>query len=436
MRTPSAHHRHTFARGPAGEADAAPGHADPIPAPLTWQSQLCYVQAMIDHVQMLLPGSPAPDLPVAPGDRETVLTDGDLDTLRQLIRAGTGDHSLRALRSDLAYLEAWSLACDGNHLPWPPDRDLVLRFIAHHLWDVDLKAGNPDHGMPAHVAGMLLRGGFLRRFAPHAPATVRRRLASWRSLATARGGAEVFADPMLRRTLATVIRAGHHIRQPKSGKPVDGALMRELLDHLDACCNQTPFRTRELDRPRLAALRDRALLALAFAAGGRRRSEVAGLAMGALTGRETVEIDDPDWPDGLPTLALRLGRTKTTDAEEGRAVWLAGRPVRHLDAWLEAARIENGPVFRRIDRWGRIQRDPISPQSVNLILKRRLAEIGEDPARYSAHGLRSGYITEAFRAGVPTPEIMEQTLHRSLRSLLGYVQGQVRRESRAARMLG
>ena len=46
-----------------------------------------------------------------------------------------GENSLRALASDLAYLEAWAAAAAGQPLPWPATEALALKFVAHHLWD-------------------------------------------------------------------------------------------------------------------------------------------------------------------------------------------------------------------------------------------------------------------------------------------------------------
>lgn len=46
-----------------------------------------------------------------------LLTDQDIETLRHLVNEGMGENTLRALTSDLAYLEAWSLAATGNPSP-------------------------------------------------------------------------------------------------------------------------------------------------------------------------------------------------------------------------------------------------------------------------------------------------------------------------------
>src|SRR5262245_10702392 len=78
-----------------------------------------------------------------------LLTDQDVETLRHLVNEGMGDNTLRALASDLAYLEAWSHAATGSALPWPAPEALLLKFVAHHLWDPRKRDADPDHGMPA-----------------------------------------------------------------------------------------------------------------------------------------------------------------------------------------------------------------------------------------------------------------------------------------------
>ena len=58
-----------------------------------------------------------------------LLTDQDVATVRHLVEQGMGENTLRALASDLAYLEAWSLAVSGSPLSWPAPEGLVMRFI-------------------------------------------------------------------------------------------------------------------------------------------------------------------------------------------------------------------------------------------------------------------------------------------------------------------
>jgi hypothetical protein len=52
----------------------------------------------------------------------------------------------------------------------------------------------------------------------------------------------------------------------------------------------------------------------------------------------------------LPSLAIHLGRTKTSGADQHEVVYLTGRPVEALNAWLDAANIDKGSIFRAIDR--------------------------------------------------------------------------------------
>ena len=347
-----------------------------------------------------------------------LLTDQDVETLRHLVNQGMGDNTLRALTSDLTYLDAWGLAATGKSLPWPAPEALLLKFVAHHLWDPQRRESDPDHGMPADVDENLRSQGFLKSVGPHAPATVRRRLANWSTLTKWRGFDGVFASPALKSAIRLAVRAVPRTRRRKSAKAVTGDILAKLL----ATCSTDSLRD----------VRDRAILMVAFASGGRRRSEIAGLRVEQLTVEPPIEV-----PDGhpLPSLAIHLGRTKTTSGEQDDVVYLTGLPVEALNAWLATAKIDKGSVFRGIGRWGTVSRRALDPQSVNAILKQRAAMAGLDPGEFSAHGLRSGYLTEAADRGIPLPEAMEQSQHRSVQQASAYYNSATRRSGRAARLL-
>jgi integrase len=347
-----------------------------------------------------------------------LLTDQDVETLRHLVNEGMGANTLRAITSDLAYLEAWSLAATKRSLPWPAPEALLLKFVAHHLWDPQRRSSDPDHGMPADVGDNLRSQGFLKSTGPHAPSTVRRRLANWSTLTKWRGLDGTFASPALKSAIRLAVRAVPRKRSRKSAKAVTGDVLAKLL----ATCATENLRD----------LRDRAILMVAFGSGGRRRSEVAGLRVEQLI--EEPPIDVPDGPS-LPSLAIHLGRTKTTSGEQDDVVYLTGRPVQALNAWLAAAKIESGSVFRRIGRWGTVSRRELDPQSINLIVKQRAEMAGLEPGEFSAHGLRSGYLTEAANRGIPLPEAMEQSRHRSVQQAASYYNSAARRNGRAARLL-
>src|SRR3546814_6420218 len=80
-----------------------------------------------------------------------LLTEGDLKTLKHLARKGTPENSLRALTSDLAYLEAWCLAATDQVLPWPAPEGLALKFVAHHLYEAAERARDPNHRSEEHT---------------------------------------------------------------------------------------------------------------------------------------------------------------------------------------------------------------------------------------------------------------------------------------------
>ncbi|MDX0433215.1 tyrosine-type recombinase/integrase [Sinorhizobium medicae] len=363
---------------------------------------------------------------ILPFDRRdqlaALLTDDDVATLKHLASEGMGENTLRALASDLGYLEAWCQLATGSPLPWPAPEALLLKFVAHHLWDPVKRAEDPAHGMPAEVEAGLRAERLLRADGPHAPGTVRRRLTSWSILTRWRGLTGAFGAPSLKSALRLAVKASNRPRQRKSKKAVTVDILAKLLQ---ACAG---------DRP--VDLRDHALLLTAFASGGRRRSEVAALRVEDLADEEPVRADPSDKTSPpLPCLSIRLGRPKTTTADEDEHVLLIGRPVAALKTWLAEAPIKDGPVFRRIDQWGNIDLRALTPQSVNLIVKARCEQAGLDPALFSAHGLRSGYLTEAANRGIPLPEAMQQSLHKSVTQAASYYNNAERRNGRAARLI-
>ncbi|MCX2699087.1 site-specific integrase [Ochrobactrum chromiisoli] len=347
-----------------------------------------------------------------------ILTDEDVETLRHLVNEGMGENTLRALTSDLAYLEAWSKAATGNPLPFPAPEALLLKFIAHHLWRPQQREIEPDHGMPSAVEEELRQQGFLRVSGPHAPATVRRRLANWSTLTRWRGLEGAFSSPAVKSAIRLAVRALNRPRSRKSANAITGDMLGKLL----ATCSGTD----------LTAIRDRAILMVAFASGGRRRSEVAGLRVEQLVKQAPV-TDENGSP--LPSLGIHLGRTKTSGADHDEIVYLTGRPVEALTRWLEAARIDKGSVFRKVDRWGNVSTRALEPSAINQIVKQRAQMAGLNAKEFSAHGLRSGYLTEAANRGIPLPEAMEQSRHRSVQQASDYYNNAKRRSGRASRLL-
>jgi integrase len=84
---------------------------------------------------------------------------------------------------------------------------------------------------------------------------------------------------------------------------------------------------------------------------------------------------------------------------------------------------------------GRLHRaNSLTPQSVNLILKKRCRMAGLDPADFSAHGLRSGFMTQAGRDGIPLVDAMRQSADKSVQQAAGYYDEQEHAQSLSVRI--
>jgi site-specific recombinase XerD len=159
-------------------------------------------------------------------------------------------------------------------------------------------------------------------------------------------------------------------------------------------------------------LRDRALLLVGFA-GAFRRSELVGLDVADLAFTE----------DGLE---VTLRRSKTDQEGVGRKVGIpCGStpetcPVRALRAWIEAAGITEGPVFREVIGH-RVSRRRASGRAVARLVKRTAQAAGFDSSGVSAHSLRSGLATSAAKAGKSERAIMKQTGHGSVTMVRQYI---------------
>lgn len=163
----------------------------------------------------------------------------------------------------------------------------------------------------------------------------------------------------------------------------------------------------------LRGLRDRALLTLGWS-GAFRRSELVALTV-ADVGRSS---------EGL---IVKLRRSKGDQEGRGaeKGIPYASRaclcPVRSLDAWLGAATITEGALFRYIDRHGRVHAEALSDRSVARIVQRTAERAGLDPDTVGGHSLRAGFATTAAKRGKSLDAIMRQTLHKSERVARSYI---------------
>lgn len=164
----------------------------------------------------------------------------------------------------------------------------------------------------------------------------------------------------------------------------------------------------------LKDLRDRALLLTGFA-GCFRRSELVAL---------RVEDIEPS----RFGLRIYLGRSKTDT--QGDGAWIdivrahaypAACPVAALRAWLAAAAIAEGPVFRRLStKRGASVGSALSSVSVDAIVKRAAARLGLDSARYGGHSLRAGKATYLARMNKSPALVAKHGRWKSMDMVLKY----------------
>jgi integrase len=112
-------------------------------------------------------------------------------------------------------------------------------------------------------------------------------------------------------------------------------------------------------------------------------------------------------------------------------------PVRALEAWLAAAGIAEGYVFRAVDRWGRLgdagtkggftgrRAAHLHPAVIARIIKDRCAAANLTPEIFSGHSLRRGFVTSARAAGADWSDIRRQTRHKSVTVAEGYETAEV-----------
>ena len=324
------------------------------------------------------------------------------------IAAGTSANTVRSYRSALTYWSAWLQLRYGQALGDAPlPAAVAIQFVLDHLAR-PLDHGGWTHLLPPGIDATLVKARVKNKPGPLAFNTVSHRLAvlgKWHRL-------NEWDSPTEASALKTLLREARKA-QSRRGVAVrkKSAIVLEPLQSLLATCDDG-----------VRGIRDRALLLLAWSGGGRRRSEVVGLQVG-----DVRQLDVDTW-------LYALGATKTETGGVRREKPLRGPAAQALAAWLTAAPAESGPLFRRLYKGGKVGSAPLSPDQVARIVQRR-ANLAGLEGDWAAHSLRSGFVTEAGRQGVPLGEVMAMTEHRSVSTVMGYFQAGTLLSSRATQLL-
>jgi integrase len=286
-------------------------------------------------------------------------------TKRRLVD-GVPINTRRGYQGDRERFERWCQENNRSHLPATPQT--LTEYVSHLA---DGKTG---------------------------PATIRRAITSIRTQHTIAG-----FDPPMTKGALIVLKEYRKSGDAPRAVPSAPLLLADLRKVIDHCAPP--------DTP--GGARDRALIVLGWVMMAR-RSEIAAL-----------NVDDV-----LPTaegLEVLVVASKTDQDADGCVVTVpyGGHPetcpVRLTTAWIDLVGAPSGPLFRPVDRHGRIggregfagryNRDRLTGQAVHDILTRAVGRAGLPGRRvvtdehgrktpgFTAHSLRSGSATTAYREG-------------------------------------
>ncbi len=217
-------------------------------------------------------------------------------------QAASSPHSIRALKSDLEAFDLWCRRHNRISLPATPET------VADYL-DARAEKGSKPASLGRYKASIARIHLLLDLKDPTPASLVKLRLQAIRRRL---GTAQKQARPL---------RFKGPVRNVERDEP-RGLNVRALLE---SCADDLP------------GLRDRALLSAGYDT-GLRASELVAIQV-----EHVIEAIDPE------ARLLSIPRSKGDQDGEGATAYLSPRTVRAIAAWLEAAGIEKGAVFRRVN---------------------------------------------------------------------------------------
>jgi site-specific recombinase XerD len=287
----------------------------------------------------------------------------ELQDVASYVDASLAISTRRAYRSALTNFRSWCAAQSVQALPATPE--VVARYLTALA-----KAGRKV-------------------------STIEQRVAAIRWVHEARGHESPTRTKLVRAAMQGIRRELGVAPQRKSPATVDR--LAAMVSHADP--------------DTLKGLRDRALLLFGFAS-AMRRSELVALA-----------VEDLERTERGVLVSVRRSKTDQEGRGHQRAVICGNRaelcPVRAVSRWLEAAQIQSGPVFRSVTRHCRVN-GSLSTRAVAQVVKHYASLAGLDPAEFSGHSLRAGFVTSAAERGATADRIMDHTAHRSVAMVRTY----------------
>ncbi len=126
-------------------------------------------------------------------------------------------------------------------------------------------------------------------------------------------------------------------------------------------------------------------------------------------------------------MEIYLPHSKTDHKNEGKTFKVPALKIlcpvdAYLD-WIYTAQLKSGPVFRSIDRWGKVSEQNLHSASVINIIKNCCANANIENAHFfTSHSLRRGFATWANEQNWEMKALMEYVGWRDIKSALRYIE--------------
>ena len=269
------------------------------------------------------------------------------------------DNTVRAFAADSRIFAAWCQESGRTMLPSSPDT--IAAFI-------DAQAETKSR------------------------ATVERYRSSIAALHRAAGLPNPCADEIVRLAVKRMNRAKG--RRQKQAEPLNLSSIERMLTVMTPERLHRRVSEGEHGAP-LIALRNAALIAVAYDT-LLRRSELVSLYIGDLE----------RGADGSGTVLVR--RSKADQEGEGAIKYLAPDTMAHITAWLTAAGLESGPLFRPLTKGGKVGASGLGDREVARVFRNLATAAGlKLPRLPSGHSTRVGATQDMFAAGFELLEVMQ-----------------------------
>lgn len=279
------------------------------------------------------------------------------------IEEGTAASTRRAYSRDVNYFWGWMKTHLHEDEHYPVSVEHLLQFCLYHIHET-----SPS---------------------PLKLSSLRRYLSSISLMHMDKG----VNNPTRSEKLKLLLRRAKAAKQEQPNKKA--AITLAILKAMIETCDES-----------LTGIRDKAVLLVGFASGGRRRSEITEFNVEDLT-----PVDDG--------YLITLKKSKTDQQGEGKTVPIYGDAATALKVWLVKSGLRKGPLFRGIKSNDTFY-DAISPRTINLIVKRHIKKIGLNAVEFGAHSLRAGFITESSHQGINLTEAMMLSGHKTIKIAQGY----------------